>query len=161
MHHVAAYLDLLGLYSISPDKWSGFSYKPKCLDFFFDLGDMADASPHLSLVMSGACGLGGVTQTAACRLGKLLRLTAREEGKFTYLFIYFFLHRREARWLQLGVISRTGCLLCTAERDVGWGQGLLKIPSLTTSGRVGEDGIKSQIVPCETQAAILHQAKFY
>lgn len=69
--------------------------------FFFELGDMADASPRLSLVMSGTCGLGGVTQTAACRLVAVTAQTnSKGRGKiylFTYLLIYFFLHRRETR----------------------------------------------------------------
>lgn len=52
-------------------------------------------------------------------------------------------------------------LLRSAVRDVAGGQGLLRVPSLTMLGRVGENGIKSQIVPCETQAAFSHQAKLY
>lgn len=51
--------------------------------------------------------------------------------------------------------------LCPAVRHVARGQGLPRIPSLTMSGRVGENGINSQIVPCETQAVFSCQAEFY
>lgn len=77
------------------------------------------------MVVSGARGLSAVSWTAAVQTEscKLLSVTARREGR------YFLLHRREG-WLELGVISCMNCFLCASGRDVAWGLGLLRIPSL-------------------------------
>lgn len=66
--------------------------------------------------------------------------------------------------MELGVISCMNCFLCASGRDVAWGLGLLRIPSLlslTHQGKVEENSIRSQTVPHKTQSAIPHQAKFY
>lgn len=150
---VAAYLDSLGLYSISPDRWSGFFYKSECLDFF-ELGDMADAShPHLLLVMSVALAFSGVSQTAAMENDQ--HNSKGREGR------WFCLLRREASWLQLGIVSCTGCYCALLWEMWLQDKDCRGSRSLSMSGRGGENAVKSHIVSCETPAAFSHQAKFY